>query len=138
MQLLEKAWAKIYGSYQRIEAGSIGEALPALTGAPTVTFNHKADFMFNPDVLWKLIENADKRGFVMTTAIANDSDNNFDDGSKNISNEIGLLDAHAYSVIAVLDAEIGLISRERLVLVRNPWGFREWSGDWSDLSTKWH
>lgn len=138
MQLLEKAWAKIYGSYQRIEAGSIGEALPALTGAPTVTFNHKADFMFNPDVLWKLIENADKRGFVMTTAIANDSDNNFDDGSKNISNEIGLLDAHAYSVIAALDAEIGLISRERLVLVRNPWGFREWSGDWSDLSTKWH
>ena len=32
--LLEKAWAKIFGSYQRIEGGSTGEALPALTGAP--------------------------------------------------------------------------------------------------------
>ena len=32
--LLEKAWAKLFGSYQRIEAGTTGEALPALTGAP--------------------------------------------------------------------------------------------------------
>jgi hypothetical protein len=40
--LLEKAWAKIYGSYQRIEAGTTGEALPALTGAPS-------DFMFHAE-----------------------------------------------------------------------------------------
>lgn len=33
--LLEKAWAKIFGSYQRIEGGTTGEALPSLTGAPT-------------------------------------------------------------------------------------------------------
>ena len=35
VQLLEKAWAKVYGSYFRIEAGTIGEAFPALTGAPS-------------------------------------------------------------------------------------------------------
>ena len=51
---------------------------------------------------------------------------------------MGLLDAHAYSIIAVLEAEISLFSREKMILIRNPWGFREWSGDWSDLSTKWH
>ena len=32
--LLEKAWAKVFGSYQRIEGGTTGEALPALAGAP--------------------------------------------------------------------------------------------------------
>lgn len=54
-----------------------------------------------------------------------------------MSNELGLVDAHAYSIIAALDADIGLLAKERLVLIRNPWGFREWSGDWSDLSSKW-
>ncbi len=33
--VLEKAWAKVYGSYQRIEAGTTGEALHPLTGCPT-------------------------------------------------------------------------------------------------------
>ena len=28
--------------------------------------------------------------------------------------------------------------REKLVLIRNPWGFKEWAGDWSDLSDMWH
>ncbi len=34
VSLLEKAWAKIHGNYQRIEQGSVGEAISALTGAP--------------------------------------------------------------------------------------------------------
>lgn len=33
--ILEKAWAKLYGSYERIEAGTCREALRDLTGAPT-------------------------------------------------------------------------------------------------------
>lgn len=33
--LLEKAWAKMFGSYERIDAGMCREALNALTGAPT-------------------------------------------------------------------------------------------------------
>ena len=25
----------------------------------------------------------------------------------------------------------------RLLKIRNPWGFKEWTGDWSDKSSKW-
>jgi len=34
---MEKAWAKLYGSYERIERGLCRDALRDLTGAPTKT-----------------------------------------------------------------------------------------------------
>lgn len=36
--LIEKAWAKLYGSYAKIESGFCNEALRDLTGAPTANF----------------------------------------------------------------------------------------------------
>lgn len=49
---------------------------------------------------------------------------------------IGLIDAHAYSLLAakVVDDNGRNV---RLVKVRNPWGKREWKGDWSDGDKKW-
>ena len=38
--ILEKAWAKVFGSYQRIEAGTAGEAFYPLTGCPHKYFIH--------------------------------------------------------------------------------------------------
>ena len=32
--ILEKAWAKVFGSYQRIESGTAGEAMYPLSGRP--------------------------------------------------------------------------------------------------------
>ena len=32
--IIEKAWAKVFGNYQRIEAGQAGEAMYPLTGCP--------------------------------------------------------------------------------------------------------
>ena len=77
VQLLEKAWAKIYGSYQRIEAGGIGEAFTTLTGAPTQMLTHE-DFAENPDKLWKFLETADARGYMMSTAVASGQEAQYD------------------------------------------------------------
>lgn len=35
--IMEKAWAKLHGSYQRIEAGNAANVMHDLTGAPSET-----------------------------------------------------------------------------------------------------
>ena len=46
--------------------------------------------------------------------------------------EVGLSPAHAYTVLKVFE-----IGREKIVRLRNPWGNGEYSGAWSDSSSKW-
>lgn len=55
--LLEKAWAKLYGSYKQIEAGFPEEPLHDLTGAPIkqIFLTHKS---FKTDEEWKYLVDA--------------------------------------------------------------------------------
>ena len=56
VQLLEKAWAKICGSYARIIGGLTEEALRVLTGAPVKNFDH---LKINVNKLWNLLDKFD-------------------------------------------------------------------------------
>ena len=51
--LLEKAWAKVFGSYARIEGGFSAVALRGLTGTPAKGYIH--DEMSNKDDFWTLL-----------------------------------------------------------------------------------
>lgn len=44
----------------------------------------------------------------------------------------GIYGRHAYSVLRAME-----YGTERLVLMKNPWGEREWNGPWSDGSSQW-
>ena len=50
---------------------------------------------------------------------------------------MGLVDHHAYTLIAAKTVEVSPGVREQLLKIRNPWGRFEWKGDWSDASSKW-
>ena len=54
--ILEKAWAKVHGSYSSIEAGLTTECLHDLTGAPTRDIYMDE----NKDVIWKAIMQSEK------------------------------------------------------------------------------
>ena len=66
--ILEKVWAKIFGSYQRIEAGTAGEAMYPLTGSPHKFFIH--DDLSKKEKLWDKILHADQLTYPMCTAVA--------------------------------------------------------------------
>jgi calpain-15 len=94
--ILEKAWAKVYGSYQRIEAGTTGEALQPLTGCPTKYFIH--DEWQNKERLWETIKTADERNWVMCCAVASMAEEEIEMTAEDMKT-VGLVDAHAYSLI---------------------------------------
>ena len=118
--LIEKAFAKINGSYIRIGTGGTpNEVFDVFTEAYseeiTVDYN-------NEDELWKKLIDGFEKGFVMT---AGTSGNGFVE-------EVGLDCSHAYTVLGIYE-----INGEKVIRLRNPYGNGEFNGDWSDYSKKW-
>jgi len=66
--ILEKAWAKVFGSYGRIEGGYSAISLRALSGCSARPYIH--DEFKDKDAFWKLIRYADLQKFPICTAVA--------------------------------------------------------------------
>mgnify|MGYP000926542078 CR=1 FL=1 len=119
-------WAKLNHNYENTITGFASEAFRCLTGAPVEFYNH--DYVDN---IWDQIVEADKRNYIICTSA----------GRTNLTSEdyqkIGLVSDHAYAVISVFDIESKEHGRLQLLKLRNPWGHKEWMGDWSDKSDKW-
>ena len=110
MLLLEKAWAKIYGSYENIDGGLTSSVLHDLTGAPCQVLET------NDPSLWQQILQADKNDFVMTASCSTDAN------KQERFRQFGLVPEHAYSLISVHEIEVKGGVRERILELRNPWG----------------
>ena len=66
--LIEKAYAKLHGSYAAIESGRITEALSTLTGAPCESERLqplRADELVDTELLWAKIVAAQEKGYLM-------------------------------------------------------------------------
>ncbi|KAL7720043.1 Calpain [Entamoeba marina] len=117
--LIEKAYAKVVGNYGLIEGGVPFLALSDLTGMPVKRIMTRD---MDPIRLWKKINSCDKKQYVLTANVP----------SADSSQQYGLVENHAYSVIDAYDVEDNL-----LLKIRNPWGEGEWNGKWSDKDTNW-
>ena len=123
--LLEKAWAKVNGGYININGGLSTEAMFAMTPFQTVTFYH-VDTCVNQDTLWEILKIAKNKRYIMS-CVSKDNDE---------VKKIGLISSHSFSIIDAKEAEING-KQIRLVKVRNPWGYKNWKGDWCDDSSLW-
>ncbi|KAM6139361.1 calpain-14-like [Phoenicopterus ruber ruber] len=121
--LLEKAYAKLYGSYEDLQIGQVSEALVDFTGGVNIRIKLAAA----PPDLWDILTRATYSRSLMgcQTPLG---------ATKVLKN--GLVAGHAYTVTGIrkVTCQYG---PENLVRLRNPWGKIEWKGDWSDNSYKW-
>jgi len=123
--LIEKAYAKLYGSYEAIRGGHVHEALADLTGVPCEsvrldTIDADSDLIFARLVSFR------QSGFLMGASCGNSEQN------PQLFSGVGLRMNHAYSLL-----DVRIEHGHKLVKLRNPWGSFEWKGAWSDDSDEW-
>ena len=123
--LLEKGWAKLHGSYFATEGGIPSFAATHLTGVPTITWRHEE--YPDHDDLWEMLKEVNRRNFtIMASSL----------GSGEVVKEGGVVQGHTYSIVSIYEFR-HKGTYERLLKLRNPWGYTVWKGDWSDASEKW-
>ncbi|KAL4630391.1 calpain-3-like isoform X2 [Arapaima gigas] len=128
--LLEKAYAKLHGSYEALKGGNTTEAMEDFTGGVTEFYDMKDV----PKDLYKIMKKAIERGSLMGCSIDALVPARFETRTAT-----GLVKGHAYSVTGVEECNKGEKKEAmiRLVRLRNPWGQVEWNGPWSDNSKEW-
>ncbi|XP_064594620.1 calpain-8-like isoform X2 [Liolophura sinensis] len=125
--LLEKAFAKFYGSYQRLEGGFIHYALLTLTGGITEVVDLDSTSLPSPHRLYHMLARSHAMNAFIGGAIFKPKGS----GAREIKKKNGLFMGHAYSVTGF--QQVMFESQTVYLLrVRNPWGKGEWRGMWSD------
>ena len=139
-QVLEKAYAKLYGSYNLITNKSMENIMKDFTCAPVITIDYFGDNLGN-----ELLE-AYKNGWILLGGTGDTP------ASQNLIQELGLdpkTDHEILLVYKLTDENINQISNNSLNIstnddynivlkIRNLSGKVEWIGDWSEYSGLWN
>ncbi|KAJ8310510.1 hypothetical protein KUTeg_012375 [Tegillarca granosa] len=142
--LLEKAYAKLFGCYEALDGGDLGEALEDFTGGVSDHIDLvKSEVADKPEEKVELFARMQKeidRSSLMAASIPPSSSDEME-----AVTESGLVKGHAYGITAVKNVHLegsglfNMFNREKIPMIRlrNPWGKCEWKGAFSDGSPEW-
>ena len=156
--LIEKAYAKLHGSYIALESGCIDDGLVDMTGLVSKKMIRE-NLVGKSEELWTLLKERSKLEFEgemktqagkkVTAKIYKRNKSmmgcSVDHIGKNTESEvsmqghkIGIIAGHAYSILDVFEIPKARSKKprktSRLLRIRNPWGNYEWNGKWCDNS----
>jgi hypothetical protein len=122
--MMEKAYAKLFGSYTSLSGGWTRDALVDLTGG-VAAYLDVPKGAGSDEKLWNLMYDDIKSQNVLLGCSA-------DGGRETSMAETGLFSGHAYAILNCVN-----VDGFKLFHIRNPWGQSEWQGAWSDNSPLW-
>ncbi|CAL8353620.1 unnamed protein product [Lota lota] len=126
--LVEKAYAKLMGSYSSLKGGNISEGMEDFTGGIAYSMSVASS---TPRALWNALTAALTRRSLLSCFI---QASDYREVGKVTGD--GLVKGHAYALTC--SNKVGQGTGETLLFrLRNPWGFVEYSGPWSDKHEEW-
>ncbi|XP_068441425.1 calpain-12 [Clinocottus analis] len=126
--LVEKAYAKLVGCYGSLKGGNISEGMEDFTGGIAYSLQVSSR---TPRVLWRSLTAALSQGSLLSCFIQASS---YREVGK--VTDDGLIKGHAYAITDT-DKVTKALDEILLLKLRNPWGFVEYCGAWSDNSKEW-
>ncbi|TFK09819.1 cbp/p300-interacting transactivator 2 [Platysternon megacephalum] len=126
--LLEKAYAKVNGSYEALSGGSTTEGFEDFTGGIAEWY----ELQKAPPDLFKIIQKALLKGSLLGCSI----DITSAAETEAVTSQ-KLVKGHAYSVTGAEEVNCRG-SMQKLIRIRNPWGEVEWTGKWNDNCSNWN
>eukprot|EP00742_Colponemidia_sp_Colp-10_P020206 GILJ01023526.1.p1 GENE.GILJ01023526.1~~GILJ01023526.1.p1 ORF type:complete len:634 (-),score=59.82 GILJ01023526.1:90-1910(-) len=143
VSLLEKAYAKLHGSYAAIRQGDPAHAMADLVGGPYTRFSSIPNWETKGDDVFQQLKEWDDCNYLLTLGTPGKDLNPLSGSAAGITEEekklaakyeaVGLCSGHAFSLISVVE-----VKGHKLCKIRNPWGNdKEWNGDWGDTSPLW-
>ncbi|TPP49882.1 Calpain cysteine protease family protein [Leishmania donovani] len=133
--ILEKAYAKLHGSYARICSGDPLHALQDMTGFSTMRFDESLTDDKASDQLFSDLVHGIAAGYTVICSTPGRGPHDKDQELCEAYAQVGLVTGCAYTILEAKHIENKDL---RMVKVRNAWGRGvEWSGSWGNDDTKW-
>lgn len=127
--LVEKAYAKLYESYSEIVSGDLTQSIYSLYGYYSSMKSMASIKDSKKMSAYEALKKHKEEGAIMGTSIHVDRLNGI---TEDDVNKKGLVPIHSYLILKLKQFE-----GKNFVCLRNPWGEKEWNGDWSDESDLW-
>lgn len=124
---MEKAIAKEYGGYEKLNGGAIDSALIMMTGKPAFRYNFLSEEMqlrVADNSFWNKLVYFSDREFLLGGGTL--PENEIPSEYKSIA------DRHAYAILDAFEFD-----GNKLLLLKDPRGVTNWAGEWSPDSSKW-
>ncbi|CDW72805.1 calpain family cysteine protease containing protein [Stylonychia lemnae] len=138
--ILEKAYAKVHGSYLALRGGYAIEGIQDLTGCPSTQYDLLSQYVRqtiqNGD-LWKLLQFYEKEQYLMSVSTDGEDQElagNFIVQFQSYQDrETNLLKAHSYTILKIVE-----VNNNKLINLRNPWNAPfNFRGKWNENSPLW-